>query len=77
MPSVAEVDAPPSPPRDEEEQEMVGASYSRVLVGSLCATCLRLQDEDGQQGLFFFAHDLGVRTEGTFRLKFSLANIAS
>lgn len=70
------INAPPSPPRDEDEQETAGASYSRVLVGSLCATCLRLQDEHGEQGLFFFAHDLGIRTEGQFRLKFSLTNIA-
>jgi hypothetical protein len=38
---------------------------------------MRLQDEHGEQGLFFFAHDLGIRTEGQFRLKFSLTNIAS
>lgn len=75
--SASNVNAPPSPPRDEEEQETAGASYSRVLVGSLCATCMRLQDEHGEQGLFFFAHDLGIRTEGQFRLKFSLTNIAA
>lgn len=53
------------------------ANYSRVLVGSLCATCQRLQDDKGQVGLFFFAHDLGVRTEGTFRLRFSLTDLTS
>jgi hypothetical protein len=53
------------------------SSYSRVLVGSLCTVCQKLQDEHGRAGLFFFAHDLGVRTEGTFRLKFSLANLSS
>ena len=50
------------------------ANYSRVLVGSLCAHCWRLQDENGQTGLFFFTQDLGVRTEGTFVLKLSLIN---
>ncbi len=53
------------------------ANYSRVLVGSLCSICQHLQDEDGQQGLFFFAHDLGVRTEGTFTLRFTLVNLTS
>jgi hypothetical protein len=48
-----------------------------VLVGSLCTVCQKLQDEHGRPGLFFFTHDLGVRTEGTFRLKFSLANLSS
>lgn len=67
---------PLSPIRDEDEA-LHGPSYSRVLVGSLCATCLRLQDENGEQGLFFFAYDLGIRTEGTFRLKFSLSCITS
>lgn len=51
------------------------ANFSRVLVGSVCAMCQRLTDEDGEEGLFFFTHDLAVRTEGTFRLKFSLSNL--
>jgi hypothetical protein len=53
------------------------AHFSRVLVGSLCTACQRLQDENGQTGLFFFAHDLGVRTEGTFTLKFTLTDLTS
>mgnify|MGYP002718785541 CR=1 FL=1 len=52
-------------------------NYSRVLVGSLTATCRRLKDAEGVPGMFFFAHDLGVRTEGVFTLKFTLVNIAS
>lgn len=52
-------------------------NYSRVLVGSLCSVCQRLQDEDGKTGLFFFAHDLGIRTEGTFTLKFTLTDLSS
>ena len=50
--------------------------YSRVLVGSLYSVCQRLQDQHGQQGLFFFAHDLGVRTEGIFTLRFNLMSLA-
>ena len=52
-------------------------NYSRVLVGSLCSTCQLLHDETGRQGLFFFAHDLGVRTEGTFTLRFTLVNLTA
>ena len=53
------------------------ANYSRVLVGALGCVCQRLLDEDGQPGLFFFAHDLGVRTEGTFRLRFRLTSLTT
>lgn len=53
------------------------AHYSRVLVGSLCTTCQRLQDENGETGLFFFAHDLGVGTEGAFTLRFTLTDLTS
>lgn len=53
------------------------AHYSRVLVGSLCTACQRLQDDKGEMGLFFFAHDLGVRTEGIFSLKFTLTDLTS
>lgn len=53
------------------------ANYSRVLVGSLTTICQRLQDENGETGLFFFAHDLGIRTEGVFTLRFTLTNITS
>jgi hypothetical protein len=53
------------------------AHYSRVLVGSLCTACQRLQDDKGEMGLFFFAHDLGVRTEGVFSLKFTLTDLTS
>lgn len=51
--------------------------YSRVLVGSMGAVCQRLKDLDGNTGLFFFAHDLGIRTEGTFSLRFTLADLTS
>lgn len=51
--------------------------YSRVLVGSMGAVCQRLKGLDGQPGMFFFAHDLGIRTEGTFSLRFSLVDIST
>ncbi|KLT41951.1 hypothetical protein CC85DRAFT_103035 [Cutaneotrichosporon oleaginosum] len=51
--------------------------YSRVLVGSMGAVCQRLKDLNGDPGLFFFAHDLGIRTEGTFSLRFTLVDLTS
>ena len=66
----------PEPPRLQLPPS--APSYcSRVLVGSLTAICQRLQDENGQTGYFFFAHDLGIRTEGVFSLKFTLTNLSS
>ena len=70
---------PPTQPRLSNASHLSGqqAHYSRVLVGSLCTACQRLTDENGEIGLFFFAHDLGVRTEGVFALKFSLTDLTS
>lgn len=51
--------------------------YSRVLVGSMGAVCQRLKGLNGDYGLFFFAHDLGIRTEGTFSLRFTLVDITT
>jgi len=53
------------------------STHSRVLVGSLTSVCQRLMGPDGKMGLFFFAHDLGIRTEGSFTLQFTLTNLAS
>lgn len=61
---------------EDEDEEGPGATYSRVLVGSVCAMCQRLTDEDGEEGLFFFTPDLAVRTEGVFRLKFSISDLS-
>jgi hypothetical protein len=69
----------PSTPEGSKEALSSSAPqyHSRVLVGSTTAICQRLFDEDGKLGLFFFAHDLGVRTEGVFTLKFALTDLAS
>jgi len=64
----------PEPPRSPLSRT---SNHSRVLVGSLTSVCQRLLGPDGTMGLFFFAHDLGVRTEGTFTLKFTLTNLTS
>lgn len=70
-----------NPPRSPETSRPLSSgsatNYSRVLVGSLCSIGQRLQDANGDMGMFFFAHDLGVRTEGTFTLKFTLTDLQS
>ncbi|WVW80016.1 hypothetical protein I302_101989 [Kwoniella bestiolae CBS 10118] len=53
------------------------AQYSRVLVGKVTAVCHKLQDEEDKPGLYFFAADLGIRTEGTFTLRMTMTDIAS
>ncbi|KAK6907191.1 hypothetical protein L486_04097 [Kwoniella mangroviensis CBS 10435] len=53
------------------------AQYSRVLVGKVTAICHKLQDEQEKPGLYFFAADLGIRTEGTFTLRMMMTDIAS
>jgi hypothetical protein len=59
------------------ERMSTTSHYSRVLVGSMGAVCQRLKDLNGDPGLFFFAHDLGIRTEGTFSLRFTLVDLTS
>ncbi|KAI8828381.1 velvet factor [Chytriomyces cf. hyalinus JEL632] len=49
-----------------------GYSSCRVLWGRLAAVCTRLTDLDGSVGNFFIFHDLAVRSNGTYRLKFEL-----
>ncbi|KAI9632530.1 velvet factor [Dioszegia hungarica] len=79
VPAPLATSLPEEESEDEEDSSTPtgGGNFSRVLVGSVCAICQRLTDENGNEGLFFFTHDLAVRTEGTFRLKFSLSDLSS
>lgn len=80
--------APPYPPAPSsmhhsygQPEEFPGQSgqtpglYTRNLIGSLTASAFRLQDEHRVSGIWFITQDLSVRTEGTFRLKFSFLNL--
>ncbi|EXM10294.1 hypothetical protein ACKRZS_010476 [Fusarium odoratissimum] len=49
--------------------------FTRNLIGSLAASAFRLEDTEGQSGIWFVLQDLSVRTEGTFRLRFSFVNV--
>ncbi|KAJ3095038.1 hypothetical protein HDU97_007333 [Phlyctochytrium planicorne] len=44
----------------------------QTLVGSLAVPCTILTDLDGTDGMFFVFHDLSVRAQGTYRLKFQV-----
>ncbi|KAL2756264.1 hypothetical protein ACRALDRAFT_2103684 [Sodiomyces alcalophilus JCM 7366] len=49
--------------------------YTRNLIGSLAASAFRLSDVEEHIGIWFILQDLSVRTEGTFRLRFSFVNV--
>jgi len=49
--------------------------YNRTLIGQLCSSAQRLNDEDKKPGIWFIFPDLSVRTEDWFRLKFSFFNV--
>lgn len=52
-----------------------GQPFTRNLIGSLTASAFRLKDDKDQIGIWFVLQDLSVRTEGSFRLKFSFLNL--
>ncbi|CAG8540153.1 4335_t:CDS:2 [Paraglomus occultum] len=49
---------------------------TRNLMGSLTSSAYCLFNDHGQRGIYFIFHDLSVRTEGTFTLKFQFADIS-
>lgn len=53
----------------------IAGNYSRTLFGGLVTTAHRLTDLDGEPGIFFFGHEVSVRSEGIFRLRFCLMKV--
>jgi hypothetical protein len=51
-------------------------TIARNLIGSSSAGANLLQDECGEFGIWFVLQDISVRTEGWFRLKMNLFNLA-
>lgn len=49
--------------------------FTRNLIGSLAASAFRLCDTEDRVGIWFVLQDMSVRTEGSFRLKFSFVNV--
>ena len=51
--------------------------FTRNLIGSLAVNAFKLNDDQGKLGLWFVLQDLSVRTEGEFRLRYSLVDVGS
>ncbi|KAG2212266.1 hypothetical protein INT47_001625 [Mucor saturninus] len=51
--------------------------YVRNLIGSTVSNAYHLYNQSDQPGTYFIFHDLSVRTEGTFTLKFVFVNLAA
>lgn len=49
---------------------------TKNLIGTVVATAYKLYDLQENLGIWFVLHDLSVRTEGEFKLKFSFVNLA-
>lgn len=47
------------------------------LVGSSVASATKLYDLDHKLGIYFVFQDISFRTEGRFKLAFSLINVGS
>ena len=68
-------------PHDPQRSSMSGRSaqapgtVSRNLIGSSTQNSAKLKDLNNEVGLWFLFQDLSVRTEGWFRLKFSLFDV--
>ncbi|KAF9651073.1 hypothetical protein BDM02DRAFT_3111084 [Thelephora ganbajun] len=52
-------------------------TYTRTLVGPLCANASKLSDEHRKPGIFFLFQDLSIRTEGAFCLRIRLMNVGA
>ncbi|KAI8071034.1 velvet factor-domain-containing protein [Gongronella butleri] len=70
-------------PTTREQQEGVNVMSLREpktisnIVGMLTSSAFHLANEHGDQGVYFVFHDLTVRTEGTYRLKFMFIDLAA
>lgn len=62
-----------------EERNLIAnpPGVTRVLMGSLVSSPSLLKDNEGLPGCFFVFPDLSIRTEGVYRLKFSLMKLGT
>ncbi|CAO3625605.1 unnamed protein product [Mucor hiemalis] len=65
----------PTNTNDDDGTNSNTAIKMRNLVGSSVSSASKLYDLDGKLGIFFVFQDISLRTEGCFRLKFSLVDI--
>ncbi|KAG0650974.1 Velvet complex subunit B [Hyphodiscus hymeniophilus] len=64
-------------PQNPRQPQQPQGMFTRNLIGSLAASAFRLTDTDDRIGIWFVLQDLSVRTEGTFRLRFSFVNVGA
>lgn len=67
----------PNSTADEHENDRYTATKLKNLVGASVASATKLYDLDGKLGIFFIFQDISLRSEGLFRLQFSLTDIGS
>jgi hypothetical protein len=67
----------PTTTTDNGETNSNTAIRMRNLVGSSVSSATKLYDLQGNFGIFFIFQDVSLRTEGCFRLKFSLIDVGS
>ncbi|KAI9591322.1 velvet factor [Syncephalis fuscata] len=64
-------------PESGQELHLLRDGRTRATTGSVVSSLYHLKDIDNTDGGFFVFPDLSVRTEGSYRLKFSLFEIVS
>lgn len=67
----------PNNTKDEGIETNTSSIKMRNLVGSSVSSATKLYDLNGNLGIFFIFQDVSLRTEGYFRLKFSLIDVGS
>lgn len=60
---------------NSDSDESIGDVPTRNLIGNLVVNPFKLLDERATKGIWFIMHDLSVRIEGTFKLKFLFVNL--
>lgn len=62
---------------NSDSDESLGDIPTRNLIGNLVLNPFKLFDERGLKGIWFIMHDLSVRIEGTFKLKFLFVDLVT
>lgn len=71
-------DGPTKPQRSSSGSDSdgsLGEIPTRNLIGNLVTNAFKLFDEHNEKGIWFVLHDLSVRIEGEFKLKFTFVNL--
>lgn len=53
----------------------LGDIPTRNLIGNLVTNAFKLFDDNNEKGIWFILHDLSIRIEGEFKLKFSFVDL--